>query len=65
MTIAQKTSLILVIFGVIIIVHQIMVYGIVWDWSQVLHHENIALFYVFTALGILIGEAMVSEWRKM
>jgi hypothetical protein len=34
--------------------HYIM-YGHVWDWEQVMHHETLALIFIFLGIGVLIG----------
>lgn len=34
--------------------HQVFI-GAPWDWSQVLHHENLVLFSVIVGAGIILG----------
>ncbi|NIN51989.1 MAG: hypothetical protein GTN80_06705 [Nitrososphaeria archaeon] len=36
-----------------LILHQYITWGIPWSWSDVLHHENAALFLIALGIGLL------------
>jgi len=51
----SKIAVFSIVLALIVIVHQIVSWGRVWEWDQVLHHENIALALVTFSLGILVA----------
>jgi len=54
----------LFIAAMLIILDQTVRYGAVWDWEQVLHHENFALILISIALGMLLSQKILDENEK-
>jgi len=55
--------LLLFIAAIIIVLDQAVKTGVIWNWEQVLHHENLALILISAALGMLLSRK-ISKKRK-
>jgi len=51
-----KTAICLIVVSIAVIIHQVIIWGIWWDWSQFLHHENIAAIGFVFAIGLIVGK---------
>lgn len=54
----------LFVVAMLVILDQIWKHGVVWDWEQVLHHENFALALVSVAIGMLLSKKIESRNEK-
>jgi len=54
----------LFIAAILVILDQTLRHGTVWDWKQVLHHENFALILVSVAIGMLLSKKIQSKNKK-
>jgi len=54
----------LFVAAMLVILDQILKHGVVWDWEQVLHHENFALALVSVAIGMLLSKKIQSRNEK-
>jgi len=51
-------ALIFILIGIIIILHQLILYGKIWEWNDSLHHEWFVALSIAFGLGILAGEKL-------
>jgi len=51
-------ALIFILIGIIIILHQFVLYGKIWEWSDSLHHEWFVALSIAFGSGILAGEKL-------
>jgi len=51
-------ALIFISIGIIIILHQFVLYGKIWEWNDSLHHEWFVALSIAFGLGILAGEKL-------
>lgn len=47
--------IILIIIGVLILIHQLIVYGVFFTLSDFFHHEGIAMVTIFFGLGMMVS----------
>lgn len=55
---------ILIVAAILIIIEQAINYGVVWEWAQVLHHENFSLILISLALGMLLSPKTQNKNEK-
>jgi len=53
--------IILLVAAFLIILDQVIRFGIVWEWNQVFHHENFALALISLALGMLLSHVLLKK----
>jgi hypothetical protein len=51
-------AIIFILAGIVVIMHQLIFYGKVWEWNDALHHEWFVALSVAFGLGILAGERL-------
>jgi len=51
-------ALIFILIGIIIILHQFVLYRKIWEWNDSLHHEWFVALSIAFGLGILAGEKL-------
>jgi len=51
-------ALIFILIGIIIILHQLILYRKIWEWNDSLHHEWFVALSIAFGLGILAGEKL-------
>jgi len=54
----------LLISAMLIMIDQVVRYRVVWDWADVLHHENFTLILISVALGMLLSQMSPMKRRK-
>ncbi|RLF09183.1 MAG: hypothetical protein DRJ62_07170 [Thermoprotei archaeon] len=52
---------VLLVSSLAIFLHQWICYGVIWEWDQVLHHENYVLLLAVLALGVAVGYRLGSK----
>lgn len=59
----KVVPVLLFIGAALIVLDQVLRFGTIWQWDQVLHHENFALILISLALGMLLSQ-MTSSGGK-
>lgn len=48
-------ALIFILFGIAVMIHQLIFYGKIWEWDDALHHEWFSAMAIVFGLGLLAG----------
>jgi hypothetical protein len=61
---AFALAILFFIAGFLILYEQYVTFGVFFDLSDVLHHENFAIAAIAVGIGVLIGAIIVSKNQK-